>query len=35
MDIVNHTNNIAYMRIVLDALETKDSIQEIHLNYLN
>jgi len=35
IDMVNHTNNVVYVKIGLDALHTNNRIKVIDVNYLN
>ncbi|MCF6361692.1 MAG: thioesterase [Cyclobacteriaceae bacterium] len=35
IDMVNHTNNVVYVRIGLDAINSNKLIKEIDVNYLN
>lgn len=34
VDMVNHTNNVAYIRMVLDALRLEENVQRIDVNFL-
>ncbi len=35
IDMVNHTNNVVYLRIIMDRLNAKSKVKKINLNYLN
>ncbi len=35
IDMVNHTNNVVYVRMVLDSFQTDVGIKQIDVNFLN